>query len=105
MNHQKFHCEHEKIIEELQSSPEYFIKSSLLQSEISDKKKNILHKDVGKSFRHPNDGNCPYGCIYAIQKTLGRIHGPSVVNSEEELQLTLQYKLSSQSDRYLNTVL
>lgn len=38
MNYQKFRWEHEKIIEELQSRPEYFIKLSQLQLEFSDKK-------------------------------------------------------------------
>lgn len=38
VNYQKFRWEHEKIIEELQSSPEYFIKLSQLQLEFSDKK-------------------------------------------------------------------
>lgn len=56
---------------------------------------NILHEDVGKSFRHSNNRRCPYGCIYAIQKTEGRMHRTAIVNSEEELQLTLQYKTSS----------
>lgn len=89
-----------KIIEELQSSLEYFIKLSQLQLEFSDKKVfciRMLEKvlDIQKMESGP---------MRAHMQFSNWRKDSSVVKSEEELKLTLQYKQSSQSERSLTIV-
>lgn len=89
-----------KIIEELQSSLEYFIKLSQLQLEFSDKKVFCIRM-LEKVLDIQKMESVPMGAHMQFRNWR---KDSSVVKSEEELKLTLQYKQSSQSERSLTIV-